>query len=125
VYVHRFIHALICAVVTTVLSAVPFSPVPGGGVAACLSDADTTDGVRTGAVSDVVASVPVFDLVPGVLLVVGVLTVGGPGVGVAFGTGGLGFVFLVGTVAVVYTVGLSALGGHLWSYPVDSTNERD
>ncbi|WP_299335072.1 DUF5518 domain-containing protein [Haloplanus sp.] len=120
-----FVHALIGAVVTTVLSAVPFSPVLGGGVAAYLSDADATDGVRIGAVSGVVASVPVLGLVLGVLLVVGVLTVGGPGVGVAFGIGGLGFGFVVGTVAVVYTVGLSALGGYLGSYPVDGTSERE
>lgn len=115
-----FLHALIGAVVTVVVSFIPFSPVLGGGVAAYLDEADANGGVRIGAISGVVASVP---LLLGSLLLVAVLgffTVGGPGSGaVAFGVGGALIVLVFGLLLVLYTVGLSALGGYLGSYPVD------
>lgn len=113
------LYALIGAVVTVVLSFIPFSPVLGGGVAAYLHDADATDGVRIGAVSGGIASVPLLLFGLFFLLVVGVFTMGGGGM--AFGIRGLFFVLVVGVVAVAYTVGLSALGGYLGSYLVEST----
>lgn len=116
-----FLHALIGAVVTVVVSFVPFSPVLGGGVAAYLSDADANEGIRIGALSGAIASVPL--LLFGLLLVffLGFFAIGGVGHGgaPAFGVGGLLVVLVVGVVAVAYTVGLSALGGYLGSYLVD------
>jgi len=112
------LHALIGAVVTVVFSFVPFSPVLGGGVAAYLSEADTSDGVRIGAVSGLIATLP--------LVLFGLLAVSfmgffalGAGNGIGVGIGGLLIVLVVGLVAVAYTVGLSALGGYLGTYFVD------
>lgn len=114
-----FLHALIGAVVTVVLSFVPFSPVLGGGVAAYLSEADTNDGVRVGTISGVVASVPLLLIGLFFLVVLGFFAVSGPGGGgMAFGFGGLVLFLVAGLVAVAYTVGLSALGGYLGSYLV-------
>ncbi|WP_338740076.1 DUF5518 domain-containing protein [Haloplanus salilacus] len=114
------LHALIGAVVTVVLSFIPFSPVLGGGVAAYLSEADANEGVRIGAISGVVASVPLLLFGLFLFLVLGVFTVSGPGGGgMAFGVGGLFFVLVAGVIAVAYTVGLSALGGYLGAYLVD------
>ncbi|AZH27027.1 DUF5518 domain-containing protein [Haloplanus aerogenes] len=114
------LHALIGAVVTVVFSFVPFSPVLGGGVAAYLNDADTSDGVRIGALSGLLASVPLLLLGFLLFAIFGIFTVGGPGMnGMAFGIGGLFVLLLVGLVAIAYTVGLSALGGYLGAYFVD------
>jgi len=114
------LHALIGAVVTVVFSFVPFSPVLGGGVAAYLNDADTSDGVRIGALSGLIASIPLILLGFLAFAIFGIFTVGGPGMnGMALGIGGLFVLVLVGVVAVAYTVGLSALGGYLGAYFVD------
>jgi hypothetical protein len=114
------LHALIGAVVTVVFSFVPFSPVLGGGVAAYLNDADTGEGVRIGAISGVIAAVPLFVVGLLAVAVFGIFTVSGPGMGgTAFGLGGLFLLALVGVFAVAYTVGLSALGGYLGAYFVD------
>jgi len=114
------LHALIGAVVTVVVSFIPFSPVLGGGVAAYLSDADADEGIRIGAVSGIIASVPLLLLGLFLVSVLGFFAVSGPGGGgMAFGFGGLLAVLVVGLIAVAYTVGLSALGGYLGSYFVD------
>jgi len=116
------LHALIGAVVSVVFSFVPFSPVLGGGVAAYLNDADASDGVRIGALSGLMATVPLLLLGLLAFAIFGIFTVGGPGMnggGMALGLGGLFVLVLVGVVAVAYTVGLSALGGYLGSYLVD------
>jgi len=111
------LHALIGAVVTVVFSFIPFSPVLGGGVAAYLNDADTSDGVRIGAVSGLIATVPLLLFGLLVFAIFGLFTISGPGMnGMALGLGGLFVLLLVAVVAVAYTVGLSALGGYLGSY---------
>jgi hypothetical protein len=114
------LHALIGAVVTVVVSFVPFSPVLGGGVAAYLNDADANDGVRIGALSGAIASVPLLLFGLFAVFVLGFFAVSGPGGGgMAFGLGGLFLVLVAGLITVAYTVGLSALGGYLGSYLVD------
>jgi hypothetical protein len=113
------LHALIGAVVTVVFSFIPFSPVLGGGVAAYLSDADTSDGVRLGAISGLIASIPLLLFGFLAFAIFGLFTVGGPGMdGMAVGLGGLFVLLLVGVVGLAYTVGLSALGGYLGAYLV-------
>jgi hypothetical protein len=113
------LHALIGAVVTVVFSFVPFSPVFGGGVATYLNDADTSDGVRIGALSGLVAAVPLLLLGLLLFVVFGLFAVGGPGGRMGVGLGGLFVVLLLGVVGIAYTVGLSALGGYLGAYLVD------
>jgi len=112
------LHALLGAVVTVVLSFVPFSPVLGGGVAAYLNGADASRGLRVGALSGAIATVPL--VLFGLLLVsfLGLFALGMQG-GVAFGIGSLLVIIVFGVIAAVYTVGLSALGGYLGSYLVD------
>jgi hypothetical protein len=112
------LHAVIGAVVTVVFSFVPASPVLGGAVAAYLSDADTDAGLRLGALSGVLASIPLVLLLVLAVFLLGVFAVGG-GHGPAVGLGGLLAVFVFVLVTVAYTVGLSALGGYLGSYFVD------
>ncbi|WP_049937731.1 DUF5518 domain-containing protein [Haloplanus natans] len=113
------LHALIGAVVTVVFSFVPFSPVLGGGVAAYLNDADTNAGVRIGALSGLIATIPLLLLGLLAFAIFGLFAVSGPGGGMGVGLGGLFVLLLVGVVAVAYTVGLSALGGYLGAYFVD------
>jgi len=112
------LHALLGAVVTIVLSFVPFSPVLGGGVAAYLNEADSNDGLRLGALSGVIATVPLALFALLVVSFLGFFALGING-GVAMGIGGLVIVLVFGLFTVVYTVGLSALGGYLGSYLVD------
>ncbi|WP_251331211.1 DUF5518 domain-containing protein [Haloplanus pelagicus] len=112
------LHALLGAVVTVVLSFIPFSPVLGGGVAAYLNEADANAGLRVGAISGLLAAIPL--VLFGLLAVffLGFFAFGLHG-GSALGIGGLLVVLVGGAVAVAYTVGLSALGGYLGSYLVD------
>ncbi|WP_248895608.1 DUF5518 domain-containing protein [Haloplanus halobius] len=114
------LHALIGAVVTVVLSFIPFSPVLGGGVAAYLNDADYDTGIRIGAISGVIASIPLF-LGIFLVLAVGTFMLGfGPQPHMVFGIGGIIFLFVFGVlISLVYTVGLSALGGYLGAYVVE------
>jgi hypothetical protein len=112
------LHALVGAIATIVLSFVPFSPVLGGGIAAYLNGADTSRGVRVGAVSGLIATVPLVLLGLLFAVVFGAFAVGARG-GVVAGLGGILIVLVFGVVATVYTVGLSALGGYLGAYVVD------
>lgn len=104
-------NALLGAVVTIVLSFVPFSPVLGGGVAGFLQGTDRRAGVRVGAVSGAIASVPILLVIFAVAFFVPV--------GVAVADVGIGLPVLVILIlltvlvlALVYGAGLSALGGY-------------
>lgn len=105
-------NALLGAVVTIVLSFVPFSPVLGGGVAGFLQGPDRRAGVWVGAVSGVVASIPILLVLLAAALFVPV--------GVAVTDVGLGIPVLVILLLLtllllllVYGAGLSALGGYV------------
>ncbi|SEA22271.1 hypothetical protein SAMN04488065_2329 [Haloplanus vescus] len=113
------LNALLGAAVTVVLSFIPFSPVFGGVVAAYLDEADHAEGARLGAISGLIASVPLVLIGLLAFVVFGVfLGVADPGM--AFGALGILLLLLVGGgVTLAYTVGLSALGGYLGSYLVD------
>ena len=122
-------NALLGAVVTVVLSFVPFSPVLGGGVAGFLQGTDRRAGLRVGAVSGAVASIPI-------LLVLLAIAAFVP-VGVAVGDVGLGLpilvILLLLTVfvfTIVYGAGLGALGGYVGAVGAerrarDGRQERD
>jgi uncharacterized membrane protein (GlpM family) len=115
------INALIGAAVSVVLSGLlPFSPLFGGGVAGYMQGGDRSEGLRTGAISGVIALVPaavigllVFAFVATMFL--GGAVTGSEGAGVF---GALSFVAMgfFGFVFLVYFVGLSTLGGWLGNY---------
>jgi hypothetical protein len=76
--------------------------------------------VRIGAISGLIASIPLLLFGFLAFAIFGFFTVGGPGMdGMAVGLGGLFVLLLVGVVGLAYTVGLSALGGYLGAYFVD------
>lgn len=105
------LNAVIGAAATVVLTVLPFSPVLGGAVAGYLERGDYREGATVGALSGVIAAIPMA-LFATVLLTLFTIvpTAGGRmGVGLFFG-----FMFLVvGLFFLLYTVGLSALGGVL------------
>lgn len=109
-----FTNALLGAVATIVLSFVPFSPVLGGGIAGYLQRGTRNEGVKVGAISGVIATVPVVAVV---LLAVSIFTIvpaGSDVLGLAIGGLVLGLVVFL--VAGLYTVALGALGGYLGAY---------
>lgn len=98
--------ALLGAVVTFVTSFVPFSPVIGGGVAGYVRRGSREVGARTGAISGLVATVPL--VVVFAFVGIGILTTGGAM------TGFVGAVFLLSLlVSAAYFVVLGGLGGYL------------
>ncbi|MFB6073137.1 MAG: DUF5518 domain-containing protein [Halobacterium sp.] len=98
--------AVLGAVVTSVVSFVPFSPVVGGGVAGYLAGETAAAGARLGAVSGLLLAVPLTVLFA--FLTVGVLDAG-----VVFLAGVLLVAF---AVSALFVVALSALGGYLGVY---------
>jgi hypothetical protein len=111
--------ALAGAVVTIVLSVIPFSPVLGGAVAAVRYGRGYAGGLGVGALAGVVAAVPLgLLLVPAVWLVsyLGFIAPSSPAYGV--------FVVLVAGFFLAYTVGGSALGG-LAGVALDRHTDRD
>lgn len=115
-----FLNALLGAVVSVVLSFVPASPLLGGMLAGYLEGGSREDGLRVGAISGVVALVP---LVGFLLLVVGAGTLFLVG-GMPARAGAVGAIFLLvaGLLAALYSVGLSALGGWLGNYVLTDTD---
>ncbi|WP_435151883.1 DUF5518 domain-containing protein [Haladaptatus sp. DFWS20] len=109
-------NAIIGAVVTLVTSFVPFSPVLGGAVAAYLSDADSGDGVRIGAISGAIATIPMIFV--GFLFASIFLFGNAPG-------GFTVFLIVLGVIGILYTAGLSALGGYIGAYMTDTKRGID
>ncbi|EJN59385.1 hypothetical protein SAMN04487950_1122 [Halogranum rubrum] len=109
-----YTNALLGAVATIVLSFVPFSPVLGGGIAGYLQHGTRGEGVKVGAISGVIATIPVVGIV---LLAASLFTIvpaGSDVLGLAIGGLVLGLVTFL--VAGIYTVGLAALGGYIGAY---------
>lgn len=102
---NTYLNALIGAIATVLLSFTGISPVLGGALAGYLEGGETGDGLRIGALSGLIASLPLAVVV---VLALVVFSLGGD-FGVAIG-GGL-LVLAIVAVAIGYTVALSALGG--------------
>jgi len=110
---NSLLNAAIGAVATIGLSFTGISPVLGGALAAYLEGGETGDGLRVGALSGLIASLPLAAIV---VFALAVFSFGGD-LGVAIG-GGL-LVLAIVAIAVGYTVALSALGGVLGAYLKD------
>jgi hypothetical protein len=106
---NTLLNAVIGAVATIGLSFTGISPVLGGALAAYLDGGDTRNGLRVGAISGAIASLPVAGI-----LLIGVLFLFTGDLGIA--VGGILFVLVIVAIAVGYTVALSALGGAIGSY---------
>lgn len=104
------VNALVGAVVTVITSpALPFAAIAGGALAGYLQSADTWEGVRVGALSGLVASIPAFLLV---WAVVGFFLLGGVHL---FAFASLFGLFVFGAV-LGYLVVAGAVGGGLGAY---------
>jgi fatty acid desaturase len=115
----RLLSAIVGAVVTVVLSFIPLSAVVGGAVAGYLRGGDREEGLRVGALSGVVAAVPIVLLLALAIVGFGFIAIAnGPRFGLA-----LVAVFILGAVLVVaFVAGLSALGGYLAVLLVDGSD---
>jgi hypothetical protein len=110
---NTLLNAVVGAVATIGLSFTGISPVLGGALAAYLDGGDTKNGLRVGALSGLIASIPV-----GAILAIALLFLPLTGdLGVAIG--GLVIVVVIVVISVGYTVALSALGGALGIYLAD------
>lgn len=110
------VNAVIGGIAAVVLSFVPFSPVLGGAVAGYLQGGTRSEGMRVGAMSGIVAAIPLL-LVAAVFLLITAVAV--PAVEPGMGLGVVAFLVLVLAglaVGGLYTVGLGALGGWIGNY---------
>lgn len=102
---NTWINALIGAVVTIVFSFTMISPVLGGAAAGFLQK---NDGVRVGAISGLIAVVPVILSALGLVGLFGLISIPAA-IGIV--------VILLALILIpVYVIGLSALGGYLGVY---------
>ncbi|AZQ14948.1 DUF5518 domain-containing protein [Halorubrum sp. PV6] len=111
------LNAFIGAVATAVLSFTGISPVLGGALAAYLEGGDREAGLRVGAYSGLIASIPVVGLLLLGLVFLPFLGFFGFPLEAGLAIGGVvvfGAIIVVG--GIVYTVALSALGGYVGSY---------
>lgn len=109
------LNALIGAGVTVLLSFTGFSPLVGGGVAAYLQGGDRSEGIRVGAISGAVATLPFVLFTFFVFGAFGLFAAGGRG-GLAFGAFGIAIFMIVFFFALLWNVGLGAGGGYLGVY---------
>lgn len=123
-----FMNAVIGAVVTAILSFTGFSPLLGGMAAGYLQKGEPAGGVRVGALSGALATLPfllLFFVFSGFLFTGSMMGRGmGGGMGGGMGvSGGFVVVLLSGFVfALVWSVGLSAIGGYLGVYIATETD---
>lgn len=112
-----WINAILGAVVAVLLSFTVIggivSTLAGGAVAGYLQGSTRTAGAKVGALSGLIASLPVFGVVFVVLSFLGIGLLGG-GSDAALGIGIAGFVVvLIVAVILLFTVALAAIGGYL------------
>jgi hypothetical protein len=112
---NTFVNALVGAVVTAVASSfIPFAPVLGGALSGYFQGGTRSDGLKVGAISGAIASIPVLGVVVLVFSFLGFVSLGS-GEALPFAVGGF-VVVVIFVFVLVYTVGLSALGGWIGNY---------
>lgn len=128
---NTWMNALIGGVVTLVtVGFVPFSPVLGGAISGYLEGGETSDALRVGVYSGLIALLPMVLLVVLASTLVGVIGIGlGPGAfmpmnGMPWFGASLGAFVVVVFVVVgfVYVVAFSALGSFLGNYVKNETD---
>lgn len=118
----RWLYALVGAVVTVVTAFIPLSPVLGGGVAGYLATTDDREGLRIGALSGLIAAVPIVAIFGLVVLVMFFgMAVSGEVAGPLFVVTVL---LVIGAFVVGYTVALSAVGGFLGAALAEARGDR-
>jgi len=103
----RWILGVVGAMVNTVLSFIPLSPLLGGATASYLSTDHEANGVATGTFAGLFTLLPVFVAI--VFVTIGLFT-GLPGASTAAAVATL---VVGGLVIIAYVIGLSALGGYV------------
>lgn len=106
---NTLVNALIGAAVTVVLSFTGVSPLLGGAAAGYLQENGPRDGARIGAISGIIASLPI-------ILVLAVFSVALPFAPIEFAALGIAAVLFVVVFAVGFTAALSAVGGYIGGY---------
>ena len=109
---NTLLNAVIGAVATFGLSFTGISPVLGGALAAYLEGGDTGDGLRVGALSGLIAALPL-----GLLVVAGFALFAFGSTGAVIG--GITLLIIGVTLVAGYVVALSALGGVIGVYLTD------
>jgi len=102
---NTLLNAFIGAIATFLLSFTGISPVLGGVLAGYLEGGETNDGLRVGAMSGAIASLPVLGLVVLILFIVPIA----PDPGVV--TGSALLLLAIIALAFAYTMALSAFDG--------------
>jgi hypothetical protein len=116
-------NAFVGAVVTVVVSFVPFSPVLGGAVAAYLQKGDGNESLRVGAISGVMAAAPLVLIITFVFGFLSLIPLA-EGEPVATGFFWLILLFSAGVI-LVYSVGLSAAGGFVGHVILEREDRRE
>lgn len=111
---NTLLNAVIGAVATVVLTFLPFSPVVGGAIAGYLQHGDQSAAIRVGALSGVLAAIPLVFVLVLLATIVPFLPAFGTAGSITAVFGVLGIVALV--ISLVYSVGLSVLGALLGRY---------
>ncbi|WP_436932087.1 DUF5518 domain-containing protein [Halosimplex halobium] len=112
---NTFVNALVGAVVSAVASSfIPFAPVLGGALAGYFQGGTRSDGLKVGAISGAIASIPVLGVAVLIFSFLGFVSLGS-GEALPFAVGGF-VVVIIFVFILVYTVGLSALGGWIGNY---------
>jgi|AntRauTorcE11898_2_1112593.scaffolds.fasta_scaffold02169_6 hypothetical protein len=106
---NTFLNALIGAVVSVLLGFIPFSPVLGGAVAGYLEGGDSGDGAKVGAISGILAALPLALVI---FLGIAFFTIAPEGAAI----GAFLLILLIVTVVAAYTALSSVVGGVLGVY---------
>lgn len=116
---------VIIGAVVTVISALflPGGPLIGGAVSGYLEESGTTDGVRVGALSGLVALIPLVAAVVGFggLVFAAVGAGAGPSVAGGFGIAGIAALGALLFGLLVYLVVFGAIGGWIGAYVATET----
>jgi len=111
---NTLLNAVIGAVATVVLTFLPFSPVIGGAIAGYLQGGDQSAAIRVGALSGLIAAIPLVFVLTLLATIIPFLPAFGTAGSITAVFGILGIVVLV--FSLLYSVGLSALGALLGQY---------